>query len=108
MLQRGARWRDCPRDYGPYTTISIVSIAGPSAAIGGRSLKRSPCCYKDGMTLSIDSTSIKAHRSASSGKCGSLNRRSAARAVARAERPRLQTLGTSAFRKLVRIAIPLR
>src|SRR5438270_712793 len=21
MLQSGARWRDCPRDYGPYTTI---------------------------------------------------------------------------------------
>jgi transposase len=21
MLQSGARWRDCPREYGPYTTI---------------------------------------------------------------------------------------
>jgi transposase len=21
MLRTGARWRDCPKDYGPYTTI---------------------------------------------------------------------------------------
>jgi transposase len=24
MLQRRARWRDCPHDYGPYTTIYNV------------------------------------------------------------------------------------
>jgi len=35
MLQSGARWRDCPPEYGPCTTPSmIVSIAGPSAAAG--------------------------------------------------------------------------
>ena len=38
-------------------------------------------CGKDRVALSIDSTSIKAHRSASGGKGGSVNRRSAARAV---------------------------
>jgi hypothetical protein len=45
-------------------------------------------CGKDGVTLSIDSTSIKAHRSASGGKGGSMNRRSAARA---ADGPRKST-----------------
>src|SRR4051812_43646499 len=52
MLQCGARWRDCLAN-----------------------------CGKDSVTLSIDSTSIKAHRSASGGKGGSMNRRSVARAA---------------------------
>jgi len=38
-------------------------------------------CGKESVTLSIDSTSIKAHRSASGGKAGSMNRRSAAHAA---------------------------
>lgn len=70
MLQCGARWRDCPPDYGPYTTIYNRF---------NRWAKRGH--WKDGVTLSIDSTSIKAHRSASGGKGGSMNRRSATRAV---------------------------
>jgi len=82
MLQCGARWRDCPPDYGPYTTIynrfnrwakraHWQAIFEALAARGGQ----------DGVNLSIDSTSIKAHRSASGGKGGSMNRRSATRAV---------------------------
>src|ERR1700726_5282683 len=77
MLRSGARWRDCPPEYGPYTTIynrfNRWSKRGHWQAIfqalanGG----------KDSVTLSIDSTSIKAHRSASGGKGGSMNRRSA-------------------------------
>src|SRR3954454_4048432 len=46
MLQCGARWRDCPSDYGPYTTIYNRFIAGPSADIGRRSLKRSPAAAR--------------------------------------------------------------
>jgi transposase len=42
MLQSGARWRDCPSEYGPYTTIITASIAGPSAAAGERSLQPWP------------------------------------------------------------------
>ncbi|GGI33291.1 hypothetical protein GCM10010987_73650 [Bradyrhizobium guangdongense] len=70
MVQCGARWRDCPPDYGAYTTIcnrfdqwvkrghwqAIFEVL----ARGG----------KDGVTLSIDATSTKAHRSASGGKGG--------------------------------------
>jgi len=36
MLQSGARWRDCPAAYGPYTTI-YKSIAGASRGFGSRS-----------------------------------------------------------------------
>jgi transposase len=81
MLQSGARWRDCPREYGPYTTIynrfnrwakreRWTAIFGSLAAAG-----------KDGVTLALDSTSIKAHRSASGGKGGSTHKQSVARAA---------------------------
>src|SRR5947208_5329449 len=70
MLRSGARWRDCPPDYGPYTTIynrfNRWSKRGHWQAIF-EALAR---CGKDGVTLSIDSTSIKAHRSTSGGKGG--------------------------------------
>jgi transposase len=34
MLHSGARWRDCPAAYGPYTTISTASIAGAGRGFG--------------------------------------------------------------------------
>jgi transposase len=81
MLQCGARWRDCPLDFGPSTTIcnrfNRWAKRGHWQAIF-EALARGG---KEGVTLSIDSTSIKAHRSASVGKGGNMNRRSAARAA---------------------------
>src|SRR5204862_5416613 len=81
MLRSGARWRDCPPDYGPYTTIynrfNRWAKRGHWQAIFEALARGS----KDSVTLSIDSTSIKAHRSASGGKGGSMNRRSAAHAA---------------------------
>ena len=86
MLRSGARWRDCPAEYGPYTTIynrfnrwsrqgiwleMFEVLTGAKAVIG---------------TASIDSSHIKAHRSAAGGKGGPSTRRSAARAAA-ARRP---------------------
>src|SRR5207245_3615723 len=82
MLQSGARWRDCPREYGPYTTVYNRF---------NRWAKRGRWCTifealakpgKDAVALSLDSTSIKAHRCASGGKGGSTIRQSADRAVA--------------------------
>jgi transposase len=81
MLQSGARWRDCPREYGPYTTVynrfNRWSKAERWTAIFGALTATS----KDGVTLALDSTSIKAHRSASGGKGGNTLKRSAARAA---------------------------
>jgi transposase len=82
MLQSGARWRDCPREYGPYTTIYNRF---------NRWAKRERWCAifealakpgEDSVVLSLDSTSIKAHRCASGGKGGSIIKQSAARAEA--------------------------
>jgi transposase len=70
MLQSGARWRDCPREYGPYTTIynrfNRWAKRGRWCAIFEALAKPG----KDAVVLSLDSTSIKAHRCASGGKGG--------------------------------------
>jgi transposase len=76
------RWRDCPAAYGPYTTIYnrfnrwgkqglwfaiFEALTGHSGIYG---------------LIAIDSTHIKAHRSASGGKGGTSRKRSAPRAAA--------------------------
>ncbi|MGH3925972.1 MAG: IS5 family transposase [Pseudonocardiaceae bacterium] len=70
MLRSGARWRDCPAEYGPYTTIynrfnrwsrqgiwlaMFEALTGNTGVIG---------------TAAIDSSHVKAHRSAAGGKGG--------------------------------------
>lgn len=70
MLKTGARWRDCPPDYGPYTTVYnrfnrwsrqgvwqgiFYALTGSTGVIGG-------------VTASVDSTHIKVHRSAAGAK----------------------------------------
>jgi transposase len=84
MLKTGARWRDCPAAYGPYTTIYnrfnrwsrqgvwediFYALTGSTGVIGG-------------VTASIDSMHIKAHRSAAGAKGGPSTMRSAGRAAA--------------------------
>jgi transposase len=79
MLRSGARWRDCPPIYGPYTTIYnrfnrwsrqglwfaiFEALTGHSGIYG---------------LATIDSTHIKAHRSAAGGKGGLSSKRSAPR-----------------------------
>src|SRR3954467_5296252 len=80
MLKIGARWRDCPSEYGPYTTVynrfNRWAKRGRWSAIFEALAKPG----KDAVALSLDSTSIKAHRCASGGKGGSTIRPSAARA----------------------------
>ncbi|EJW09884.1 putative transposase [Rhodovulum sp. PH10] len=81
MQRIGARWRDCPKEYGPYTTIYnrfnrwsrqglwfeiFEALTGSTGIIA---------------TVAIDSTHIKAHCSAAGGKGGPSSRRSAARAA---------------------------
>ena len=81
MLQSGGHWRDCPREYGPYTTIynrfNRWAKRGRWQAIFEALAKLG----KDSVALSLDSTSIKAHRCASGGKGGSAVKRSVVRAA---------------------------
>ena len=84
MLKTGARWRDCPSDYGPYTTVYnrfnrwsrqgvwhgiFYALTGSTGVIGG-------------VTASVDSTHIKVHRSAAGAKGGLASTPSDARAAA--------------------------
>ena len=76
MLRSGARWRDCPSEYGPYTTIynrfnrwsrqgiwldMFEAITGSKGYIS---------------TGFIDSSHVKAHRLAAGGKGGPSTKRS--------------------------------
>jgi len=79
MLRSGARWRDCPAAYGPYTTVynrfnrwsrQGIWFAMFEALTGSTGITA---------TVSIDSTHIKAHRSAAGAKGGPSPRPSATR-----------------------------
>ena len=81
MLKTGARWRDCPAAYGPYTTIYnrfnrwskqgvwedvFYVLTGSSGVVG---------------TTAVDSTHVKVHRSAAGAKGGRSRTPSADRAA---------------------------
>lgn len=81
MLRSGARWRDCPAEYGPYTTIynrfNRWSRQGVWHAIF-EALTGESGIYS---SAAIDSTHVRAHRSAAGAKGGTSSRASAARAA---------------------------
>jgi transposase len=81
-LREGCRWRALPEVYGPYTTVfnryNRWSKRGLWQAIFAALVESS----EPPDTAMIDSSSVKAHRSASGAqKGGSASRRSAARAA---------------------------
>ena len=82
MLRSGARWRDCPAAYGPYTTVynrfnrwsrQGIWFAIFEALTGSTGITA---------TVSIDSTHIKAHRSAAGAKGGPSSKPLATRGAA--------------------------
>ena len=77
MLQCGARWRDCPRKYGPYTTIYNRFNRWAKRGRWHAIFEALAHLGEDAVVLSLDSTSIKAHRCASGGKGGNAIRQSA-------------------------------
>ena len=82
MLRSGARWRDCPPEYGPYTTVynrfNRWSRQGICLAMFEALTGQSPIYG----TVAIDAPHIKAHRSAAGAKGGPSSRPSASRAEA--------------------------
>ena len=81
VLKTGARWRDCPSEYGPYTTIynrfNRWSRQGVWEDIFYAQTGRSVVVS----TTAVDSTHIKAHRSAAGAKGGTSNTQSVDRAA---------------------------
>ena len=81
MLRSGARWRDCPKEYGPYTTIYNRFNRWSRQGVWSEifyALTGSTGTYG---TMAIDSTYVKAHRSAAGAKGGPSDTPSAAHAV---------------------------
>src|SRR6202158_5401185 len=81
VLKSGCRWCDCPPAYGAPTTISNRLVRGAERGVWERLFRELAARGRSTQTQMIDSTHIKAHRSASGAKRGSRNRRLAALAV---------------------------
>jgi transposase len=79
VLKSGCRWCDCPTDYGPTTTIYNRFVRWAKRGVWERMFTELSRRGRSTETQMIDSTHIKAHRSASGGKGGSRIRRSDAR-----------------------------
>ncbi len=81
VLKSGCRWCDCPPQYGPPTTIYNRFVRWARRGIWESLFRALADRGRSTDTQMIDSTHIKAHRSASGGKGGSKNRRLDARAA---------------------------
>ena len=98
VLKSGCRWCDCPPEYGPPTTIYNRFVRWAERGVWERLLRALASRGRSTQTQMIDSTHVKAHRSASGGKGGSRNRRLAARAAGATRRSmHSQTLRAAFF-----------
>jgi transposase len=81
VLKSGCRWCDCPPEYGPPTTIYNRFVRWAERGVWERLFRELAARGRSGDTQMIDATHVKAHRSASGAKRGSISRRLAARAA---------------------------
>ncbi len=81
VLQSGCRWKDCPSVYGPPTTIYNRFNRWSQKRLWQKIFERLVAGAELPDDLSIDSTAIKAHRSASGLKGGRKRRPSGDRVV---------------------------
>ena len=81
ILKTGGRWRDVPPEYGPAKTIYNRYARWARRGIWQRIFAKVAATGSVPDELCLDSTHVKAHRSAAGGKGGSSARRSASRAA---------------------------
>ena len=79
VLKSGCRWCDCPPEYGPHTTIYNRFVRWARRGIWENLFRKLAGNGRSTDMQMIDSTHVKAHRSAAGGKGGSRNRLLAAR-----------------------------
>ena len=80
VLKSGGRWVDAPRLYGPHKTLYNRFVRWAAKGIWGDLFHALANAGGPPTQVLIDSSAVKAHRSASGAKGGSAIRRSAARA----------------------------
>ena len=81
VLKSGCRWRDCPPEYGPSTTVYNRFVRWAERGIWENLFRQLAGRGRSIDTQMIDSTHVKAHRSAAGGKGGPSTTPSAARAA---------------------------
>ncbi len=86
VIKSGCRWRDCPSEYGPHTTVYNRFNRWSRRGFWRHMLAALAEAGWVTESAALDSTYVKAHRSAHGGKGGRRRRLSGSRAVAR--RPR--------------------
>lgn len=83
VLKTGCRWRDAPVDYGPHTTLYNRFNRWSQRGVWKRVFEKAAAQGDVPDELSLDSTHVKAHRSAQTSKGGRGIRPSARRAAGR-------------------------
>ena len=86
VLKTGCRWRDCPAEYGPHTTIYNRFNRWSRRRVWMNILEALVAAGVLSQSTSVDSSYVKAHRSAHGGKGGRRRRRLVPRAAARPQR----------------------
>jgi len=81
VLKSGCRWCDCPPEYGPSTTIYNRFTRWARRGVWEKLFREVAVRGDATETHMIDSTHVKAHRSASGGKGGNRRKRLDARAA---------------------------
>ena len=81
VLKTGCRWRDVPSAYGPPTTVYNRFTRWSRRGVWQRMFERMAAVGQVPEELSLDSTHVKAHRSAQGSKGGPGRKRSASRGV---------------------------
>ena len=99
VLKSGGRWVDAPPDYGPRKTLYNRFVRWADKGVWVRLFETLAQSGGPALQLMIDSSAVKAHRSAAGGKGGRKIRRSAV--LAAAEPPKFTPLQTN-------IAVPWR
>ena len=80
--REGLRWRTIPAEYGPRTTLFNRYNRWSKKGIWQGLLAALAACADPPEVAMVDSTAVRAHRSAAGAKGGSGTKRSAARAAA--------------------------
>ena len=81
VLKSGGRWVDAPSDYGPKKTLYNRYVRWAEKGVWTALFEALAQAGGPPTQVLIDSSAVKAHRSAAGGKGGSKIRRSAARAA---------------------------
>lgn len=78
VLQSGCRWKDAPAVYGPPKTLYNRNVRWAAKGVWREVFEALAAAGGPPAEVLIDSTHVKAHRSAAGGKGGLTRRRSAA------------------------------